>query len=345
MSDDATVLVTGGSGFIGAWCIIGLLRRGYAVRATIRDLKRADEVRAMIAAEIDPGNRLALFAAELTSDRGWAEAVQGCSYVLHVASPLPTAQPRNADELIVPARDGALRVLRASVAAGVKRVVMTSSVAAITLTRITPRPDPLTEDHWTDPGHPEASPYAQSKTIAERAAWDFMREQGGTTSLATVNPVVVIGPVLGPDYSFSVQVIERLLKGNVPGLPRLGFALVDVRDVADLHIRAMTAPEAAGQRFIAAGPFLWMSEMAQVLRTRLAAHAGKVPTRRAPSWLIRLASLFDSSLRFVTPELDRQRNYSWDKANRLLGWTPRPVEDSIVDCAQSLIRHGVVKVA
>jgi dihydroflavonol-4-reductase len=158
MGDDATVLVTGGSGFIGAWCIIGLLRRGYAVRATIRDLKRTEEVRSMIAAEIDPGNRLALFAAELTNDRGWAEAVQGCSYVLHVASPLPAAQPRNADELIVPARDGALRVLRASVAAGVKRVVMTSSVAAITLVRTMPRPDPLTEEHWTDPAHPEASP-------------------------------------------------------------------------------------------------------------------------------------------------------------------------------------------
>jgi dihydroflavonol-4-reductase len=170
-----------------------------------------------------------------------------------------------------------------------------------------------------------------------------MREQGGATSLATVNPAVVIGPVLGRDYSFSIQVIERLLKGNVPGLPRLGFALVDVRDVADLHIRAMTAPEAAGQRFIAAGPFLWMGDIAQVLRMRLAPEAGKVPIRRAPSWLIRLASVFDPSLRFVTPELDRQRNYSWDKAHRLLGWTPRPVEDSIVDCAQSLIRHGALR--
>jgi nucleoside-diphosphate-sugar epimerase len=343
MDEGGTVLVTGGSGFIGAWCIIGLLRRGHVVRTTVRDLKRADDVRAMIATEIDPGNRLSFFAAELTDDRGWAEAVQGCDYVLHVASPLPPAQPRNADELIVPARDGALRVLRASVAAGVKRVVMTSSVAAVTLTRAEPRPDPLTEEHWTDPAHPEATPYAQSKTLAERAAWDFIREKGGTTRLATVNPVVVIGPVLGRDYSVSVQVIERLLKGNIPGIPRLGFPLVDVRDVADLHIAAMTAPEAAGERFIATGPFLWMSEIADVLKARLGSEAARVPTRRAPSWLVRFMAMFDSTLRLVTPELGRRRNYSSDKARRMLGWTPRPIEDSIVDCARSLISHGALQ--
>jgi nucleoside-diphosphate-sugar epimerase len=336
------VLVTGGSGFIGAWCVIELLRRGYVVRATIRDLKRAGAVRSMIASEVDPGDRLALVETQLTEDRGWAEAVEGCSSVLHVASPLPPRQPRDARTLITPARDGALRVLRASAAAGVQRVVMTSSVAAITLTPALPRPDPLTEEHWTDPQHPEASPYAQSKTLAEQTAWAFMRDSSGSMSLTTINPVVVIGPVLGRDYSFSVQVIERLLRGAAPGLPRLGFPLVDVRDVADLHIRAMSAPEAAGERFIATGRFLWASEVADILRTRLGPQARKVPTRRVPNWVIRLAAVFDSSLRFITPELDRQRNYSSEKAQRLLGWTARPVEDSIVDCARSLIRHGVV---
>ncbi len=336
------MLVTGGSGFIGAWCVIELLKRGYAVRATIRDLRRAEAVRSMIATEVDPGDRLALVETQLTEDRGWTDAVQGCTCVLHVASPLPPRQPRDARELITPARDGTLRVLRASAAAGVRRVVMTSSVAAITLTPALPRPDPLTEEHWTDPQHPEASPYARSKTLAEQAAWAFMRENGGDMTLTTINPVVVIGPVLGRDYSFSVQVIERLLRGAAPGLPRLGFPLVDVRDVADLHVRAMSATQAAGERFIATGRFLWISEMADILRARLGPQARKVPTRPVPNWLIRLATVFDSSLRFITPELDRRRNYSSEKAQRLLGWTPRPVEDSILDCARSLIRHGAV---
>jgi nucleoside-diphosphate-sugar epimerase len=342
MGEGDTVLVTGGSGFIGVWCIIGLLRRGYAVRTTVRDLKRSDEVRAMVASEIDPGNRLALFAADLMRDGGWSEAVDGCTHVLHVASPFPPAQPRNADDLIVPARDGALRVLRASVAAGVKRVVMTSSTAAVGYGR-EPRPALLTEEHWTNPAHPDASPYVQSKTLAERAAWDFMRTQGGAMALAVVNPAAVLGPVLGRDFSYSVQIVERLMKGDLPGSPRLGFPMVDVRDIADLHIAAMTAPEAAGQRFIGAGPFLWIADVARVLKDRLGPAARKVPSRVLPSWLVRIVALVDGRLQPVIHELDRRRDFSADKAERLLGWKQRPVEDSIVDCAQSLIRHGVVR--
>ena len=343
MNDATTVLVTGGSGFIGAWCIIGLLRRGYRVRATVRDLKRSADVRAMIATEIDAADRLALVAADLGDDRGWNDAVQGCAYVLHIASPFPPAQPRDANELIVPARDGALRVLRASVAAGVERVVLTSSTASVTYCRQTPRPDPLTEEHWTDPTHPDATPYVQSKTIAERAAWDFMRDHGGTTTLSVVNPSAVLGPVLGRDFSYSVQIVERLMKGDLPGSPRLGFPMVDVRDIADLHISAMTAPEAAGQRFIGSGPFMWMADVARVLKDQLGPAARKVPTRTLPSWLVRLVALVDSGLRPVVNELDQQRNYTSKKARDVLGWMPRPLEESIVDCACSLIKHGVVR--
>ncbi|HJQ55654.1 MAG TPA: NAD-dependent epimerase/dehydratase family protein, partial [Vineibacter sp.] len=331
MADDATVLVTGGSGYIGAWCVIGLLRRGYRVRTTIRDLKRESAVRAMIAREIEPGDRLSLAAAELTSDTGWDAAADGCTYVLHVASPLPPRTPRDANELIVPAREGARRALRAAAAAGVRRVVLTSSIAAIAYGHRRPPPQPMTEALWSDPTNPETTPYAQSKTLAERAAWDFINDHGGAMTLATINPVVVIGPVLGRDYSFSIQVVERLLTGNPPGLPRLGFSLVDVRDVADLHIAAMTAEAAAGQRFIASNRFLWFAEMAEILRQRLGPAASRVPRRMLPDWLLRLVGLMDPQVRSVLGDLGRRREVTADKAKDVLGWTPRPVEDSLVD--------------
>jgi len=182
----------------------------------------------------------------------------------------------------------------------------------------------------------------QSKTIAERAAWDLIAAEGGATSLAVVNPALVIGPVLGKDFSESVQVVERLLSGRVPGLPRLSFNIVDVRDVADLHIRAMTDPAAAGQRFIAAGDFAWMADIAAILRLKLGAAASKVPTAKAPDILLRLVSLFDRDLKAVTPGLGRKRTFSSAKAQSLLGWKHRPLEDTILDCARSLIEAGVV---
>ncbi len=335
-----SVLVTGGSGYLGSWCVIELLRRGYEVRTTVRDLSREPEVRAAISPEVEPGDRLTVLAADLRRDEGWEEAVRGCDYVLHVASPFPPAQPKDPDELIVPAREGTLRVLRAGLDAGAERVVVTSSVAAIT-GGSGPPSNPLTEEDWSEPDNPRMTPYARSKTIAERAAWDLARERGESARLATVNPGAILGPLLSDDRSYSLQVIERLLKG-VPGVPRIGFSFVDVRDVADLHLRAMTAPEAGGERFIAARPFLWMSEVAAVLRDRLGADAAKVPKRTAPDLLVRAMAIFDPSVRSVVGQLGRKTTLSSRKAEEVLGWSPRPIEDTIAECARSFIDKGIV---
>jgi len=335
-----TVLVTGGSGFLGGWCLVELLRHGYRVRTTVRDLAREAEVRAAIATEVDPSDRLAVLAADLRSDDGWGEAVQGCDYALHVASPFPPTQPKDPDELIVPAREGTLRVLNASLDAGVERVVITSSVAAVTGGG-KPSSALLSEEDWSDPDNPKLSAYARSKTIAERAAWDLVHKRGGAERLATVNPGAIVGPVLSDDRSFSLQAIERLLRG-MPGVPRIGFSFVDVRDVVDLELRAMTAPEAGGERFVATTQFLWMSEIAAVLRDRLGEAAAKVPKRSVPDLLVRTMAIFDPGVRSVVGQLGRKTELSSEKARTRLGWTPRPIEESVVECAQSLIDKGIV---
>jgi nucleoside-diphosphate-sugar epimerase len=334
VSDQGTVLVTGGTGFLGAWCIVALLDSGYAVRTTVRDPAREPEVRDAVAgANGHTGNGLGFVTADLSRDDGWPEAVSGCDYVLHVASPFPAAQPKDPDELIVPAREGALRVLRASLDAGVKRVVLTSSVAAV---RGGARDGTLTEDDWSDPDDTNLTPYARSKTAAERAAWELVRSEDAADRLAAINPGAIIGPLLSDDPSFSLQGISRLLEG-MPGLPRLGFSWVDVRDVADLHIRAMTSPAAGGERFIAVARFLWMAEVAAVLRERLGERAAKVPTRKVPNVMVRGMALVDREARTVVPDLGKRVEYSAEKAKSRLGWSTRPVEDTIVDCAESLL--------
>ena len=341
MSNGGTVLVTGGSGYIGGWCVVRLLQDGYAVRTTVRDRSREGEVRAALGKLVNPENRLSFYAANLSSDEGWEEAASGCQYVLHVASPLGVQEPKDPDVLIKPAREGAKRVVAAAIKAGAKRVVMTSSVAA---TSKPPNSGDSVSDEtvWTDATQRGVSAYAQSKTLAERAAWDLIKSAGGTTTLATVNPTLVIGPVMGRDFSESIQVVQRLVSGKVPGIPRLGFNFVDVRDVADLHVRAMTAPEAGGERFIAAGTFAWMSDIAEMLRAKLGDSASKVPTRRVPNFVMRLASLFDKDLGAVTPSLGKRHDHSSAKAQRMLGWRPRPMEATILDCARSLIAEGLV---
>jgi nucleoside-diphosphate-sugar epimerase len=262
--------------------------------------------------------------------------------MLHIASPFPQAQSDNPDELIIPARDGALRVLRAAVAAGVKRVVMTSSSSALSDPPQRPRPVPLTEAHWTDVETAAVTPYVTSKVLAERAAWDFMTTQGGATELSVVAPTTIIGPVLSKDLSASVQAVRRLVAGDMAGLPRLGFPFVDVRDIAELQLRAMTAPLAAGQRIAGAGEFTWLADAAAILKRRLGARGAKVPDRKVPSFVVRLMSFRDPGLRSVVRELNQTRVISAEKAKRLLGWTPRPTEQSLVDCAESLFALGIV---
>jgi nucleoside-diphosphate-sugar epimerase len=340
----STVLVTGGSGFIGSYCILQLLSEGHQVRTTVRNLAREGEVRAMLkAGGTDAGDRLKFFAADLEKDAGWAEAVAGSDHVLHVASPFPSGIPKHEDELIVPAREGALRVLRSARDAGVKRVVLTSSFAAVGYGQ-TPREAPFDETNWTDLRGGHMTAYVKSKTIAERAAWDFVAREGGGLELSVVNPVGVFGPVLGPDYSTSILLVQRLMDGAMPGCPRLYFGVVDVRDVADLHIRAMTDPAAKGERFLAvAGDFLSIQEIAKVLKARMGDAAKRVPTRQIPNWLVRLSALRDPAIRQITPELGKHKNATNAKAKRLLAWSPRSNEDAIVATAESLVRLGLLK--
>ena len=340
----ALILVTGGSGFVGSHCVVQLLQAGHTVRTTVRSLARADDVRRMVAqGGAEPDEKLTFVAADLTADAGWAEAAAGCDYVLHVASPLALKAPRNEDDFIVPARQGTLRVLRAARDAGVKRVVLTSSFGAVSYGH-PPQTTPFDESSWTNLSGRDVTPYVKSKTLAERAAWDFIASEGGALELTVINPTGIFGPVLGPDYSGSISVVERMLDGRMPGCPDFSWGIVDVRDVANLHLKAMTDPAAKGERFIAvAGNSLSLLAIATVLKGHLGPAARKAPTRRLPNWLVRIVALGDSSLRQILPQLGQVRNASSDKARRLLGWTPRSSEEAIAAAGESLVRLGLLK--
>jgi dihydroflavonol-4-reductase len=331
-----TVLVTGGTGFVARWCIVTLLERGYRVRTTVRGTAKETSVRTAVARMTDPADRLEFVVADLLGDDGWDAAVAGCRYVLHVAASLGGDH-----DLIEPARGGALRVLRAATAAGVERVVLTS--AANTSSPTSYAEDGVTDETlWTDPEAPGLIPYRKAKTLAEKAAWDLIETDGGTTQLTTILPGAVLGPILGPDNAGSAQIIARLLTGEMPGTPRIALEIVDVRDVADIHLRAMTAPEAAGQRFLATGESLWLADVAAILREHLGTAAAKVPTRSIPdSEVERLASA-DPGMRAIAPALGRRNRHTTAKAERLLGWRPRPAADTVVDCARDLIDQELV---
>ena len=334
------VLVTGGSGYIAGFLIRRLIDRGWTVNTTIRSLAREEEVRGWLDV---PRDRLRFFAADLLRDDGWAAAVAGCSHVAHVASPFPAGAPKNDDELVVPAREGALRALRFAQAAGVERFVLTSSVAAVAYGH-GDDVRPYTEADWSDVRQPGLGAYIKSKTIAERAARDWMAAEGTGMEFCSINPSAVLGPLLSDDFSTSIQFVQRLLDGSVPGTPRLGFAVVDVRDLADLHVLALETPGLDGERFIAAGRFLWMREVAAILHERLGRAARKVPRRAIPDFVVRLLALFDSSIRQVTGELGRDRTVNARHALDRLGWRTRDETESIVDTARSLIDRGIVKV-
>jgi dihydroflavonol-4-reductase len=336
-----TVLVTGGSGFIATHCLLALHRAGYALHATLRSLERSRELDAILKAGHGGDVPVRWVAADLTRDAGWAEAVAGADFVLHVASPLPRVLPRDAAALIEPARDGALRLLRAAARAGVRRVVMTSSTAAVCYGR-GQIDRPYSEADWSDPESRDNSSYTRSKTYAERAAWEFMEREGGAMQLATVNPGAVLGPVLEKDYGTSAELVLKLMKGDFPGIPDFDFPIVDVRDVADLHVAAMRHPAAAGQRFLCVSGNLDMRAIANVLATHMPERASKLPKRSLPHWLVRVASLFDPVTRAVVFELGIRRECDTSKAQRLLDFAPRPVADAVRATADSLVAQGLV---
>lgn len=335
-----TVFVSGGSGYIAGFLIRQLVEQGWTVHTTIRNLAREVQVREALGVD---NAKVKFFAADLTSDAGWVEAMTGCTHAAHVASPLPSDAPKHEDELIVPARDGALRALKAAKAAGITRFVMTSSMAAIAYGH-GPGKTVFTEADWTDATSPDAYPYVRSKTIAERAAREWVVQQGGGMEFCTVNPSLVLGPLQSGDFSTSLEAIKKLLEGSMPGMPNLGFGIVDVRDVADMHVRCLTAPDMAGERFICSGPFLMMEDVAAILRAGLGPQARKVPKIKLPNWLVRIAARFDPVIGQVIGELGRRRESPANHAREVLGWVPRPVEESILDTARDMIRLGIVKV-
>ena len=333
------VLVTGGSGFLGAHCVARLLDDGYRVSTTVRTAGRAEQVRAMLAAGgSDRAGEVRFVAADLTKDDGWDQAVAGAEYVLHVASPFPATVPAHEDDLIVPARDGALRVLRAARRAQVRRVVLTSSFAAIGYGH-PPTNVPYDETSWTDLDAPGVTAYAKSKTLAERAAWDFADQHEGL-ELAVVNPTGILGPALGPDYGTSLAVIANLLQGKLPLLPRAWAGVVDVRDIADLHVRAMTDESAVGQRFLGTAGLMSLPDMAATLKQGLGAEARRVSTRTIPDWAVRWAARFDDNARQAVPMIGRLHRASSAKAQQLLGWTPRPQEEAVLAAGRSIMARA-----
>lgn len=335
-ADMPPVLVTGGSGFLAAHTILQLLEAGHRVRTTVRSMGRRDELTdALIRAGADV-RPLSFAVADLTADDGWDDAVSGAGYVLHMASPFPPKQPDDPEELIGPARDGTLRVLRAAARHGVRRVVLTSSFAAI---GYSPKPSgaPYDESDWTDPAQ-DNSPYVLSKTLAERAAWEFAAAHPGAPELTVINPVGVFGPALGANLSSSVGIIAMLLSGRPAPLPRASFAVVDVRDVADLHLRAMTSPVAAGQRYLAAaGAPMTLPEIAEALREHLGDAAARVPVEEASDDEIRAAARERPELEVFAGLLGPPKQVSAAKAVEQLGWHPRPAAEAVTATAASLI--------
>ena len=334
-----TVLVTGGSGYLASWIIVALLREGFKVRTTVRALTKERDVRAGIAERVDAQDKLAFFEADLLQDRGWQDAIDGCTYVIHVAAPMGDKDPQGAD-IITPSRDGTLRVLRAASHAGVRRVVLTSSAMAA----MPPvgSDAPFSETLWTDlPDEPQ-NQYARAKTLAERAAWSYVNEESAGLELTTILPGFIQGPVIGHTFSASVGMVARMLKGEMPAVPRIGFSIVDVRDLADLHVQAMLSQNAGGERILGSGAFLWLRDVAAVLGEQLGEGAAKVPEKEIPdSFVIEMAKT-NAQMAAIAPNLGIERKVDSTKAEHLLGWKTRPAAQSIVDAGQSLIEKGLV---
>jgi len=339
---NTTVLVTGASGFIGLHCVLKLLQQDYRVRGTVRGETRAEEVREAMERSVDVGDRLEIVEADLTRDEGWADAARGCTYVLHVASPFPNQVPAHEDELIKPAMEGTLRVLKAAANAGVQRVVLTSSLAAVSGGHPDDNSRVYSEDDWSI--IERCPPYPKSKTLAERAAWDFVASLGGEApmELCVINPGAVLGPVLNRHYSTSGEIVRKLMAKELPGTAKVGFSWVDVRDVAAAHIAAMTAPGAAGQRFCCAIEFGWIDQVAEILAKRFGPEGWKIPTRKLPNFMVRIVAMFDPTVKTVVSDLGRVRNVSNDRIRRVLNWQPHSLEEMVVSMGETMIQQGIV---
>jgi dihydroflavonol-4-reductase len=335
-----TVLITGISGFIARHCALEMLNAGYAVRGTVRSLAKADDVRSSLAKHADVA-RLQFVQADLESDAGWSEALAGCPYVLHLASPFPAAQPKDEQDLIRPAVAGTLRVLRAAVAARAERFVQTSSTAAVFYGHPRERTVPFTEDDWTNVDDPSVTAYAKSKTLAERAARDFMAQQRPALRYSSVNPSLVLGPALDRDIGTSAQVVQMFLKGKYPGAPRMSIPVVDVRDVARMHRLALEAQGPDGARYLGVADTMWMLDIAQVLRERLGSAARRVPARELPDWAVRFAALFDPGARLAVPELGKLVRVDVSRTRQALGMEFVPAAEAVAAMGRSLVDLGL----
>jgi dihydroflavonol-4-reductase len=340
MTDKPLVLVTGASGYIAMHCIVQLLEAGYRVRGTLRSLNKEARLRKIFAEQVENADdRLEFVTANLMADDGWTAAAQDCTYVMHIASPITDPDLKGDEAYVRPAVDGTRRVMQAAVDAGVKRVILTSSVAAVQSLATYQEGRPWTEEHWADPEH--ADPYSKSKTLAERTAWDIAA-QYPSLELTTINPVYVVGPVFDKDFSGSLRVITAFLNREFPGAPRMGFSIVDVRDVASAHVKAMTHPDAPGKRFICTSGFLWAKDIARIINDNFAAEGYRAATLHLPDFVIRFVGLFDSTIRATSVWLGMRTEFSNAQLRTTLDWHPIPAEQSVIESARSLIDKGAV---
>ena len=339
-TSDKLVLVTGGNGFVGLYCILQLLQQGYRVRATLRSIIKKDKILDSLRNEhVQNLDQLSFIEADLTDNKNWDAAMDGCTYLLHVASPITLELPKHEDDMIRPAVDGTLRILKAARDAGVTRVVMTSNFGAVGYSH-KDKTKLITEESWTDPKEKGLSAYNKSKVLAERAAWDFMAKEGGDLELTVINPMGIFGPALNADLSSGFGLLKQVMNGSMKAIPNISLGIVDVRDVADLHLRAMVNPIAKGQRYLAlAGGVLSLPQIAKLLKAELPDNTINISTKVIPDWLVRIAALFNKKAKAIVPLLGVYRNATNKKANEQLGWHPRSNEEAVLATAKSLLKY------
>lgn len=339
MADTQIVFLTGASGFIAKHIVLKLLNAGYHVRGSVRSLSRGDEVRNAVRSHLDDADnldeRLSFVALDLGSDDGWEGVMDGCSALLHTASPFPLEQPENEDDIIRPAVDGTVRALKTADAAGIDRVVLTSSAVAVMYGPLAAGKTAYDESDWSEDYYPTQNAYGRSKTRAEKAAWAFIANDAPLMKLTTINPVLVTGPALDGNIGSSLEVIERVFSGADPMQPRFGIPLVDVRDVADMHVKALSTPASEGQRVLASESFVWMVDIAKTMKAAYPKRS--IKTIVAPDFLLKFLALFDSTLKTIVPSLGEVKAISNERAKTLFGMDFIPAKDSILASCESLL--------